>query len=109
MSASTTVDPSAPFEPRRRRHTARRRDLRRLRDGDVPPARALSGLCVGRRVAHAAPGARHVVDVTTQGFEPKSPPYVPDGEFAPFAVGYVEFPGFLRVEGRLTGRSTRSP
>lgn len=39
---------------------------------------------------------------TTQGFEPKSPPYVRDGEFAPFAVGYVEFPGFLRVEGRLT-------
>ena len=39
---------------------------------------------------------------TIQGFEPKSPPYVPDGEFAPFAVGYVEFPGYLRVEGRLT-------
>lgn len=39
---------------------------------------------------------------TIQGFEPKSPPYVPDGEFVPFAVGYVEFPGFLRVEGRLT-------
>lgn len=39
---------------------------------------------------------------TTQGFEPKSPPYVPDGEFEPFGVGYVEFPGYLRVEGRLT-------
>jgi uncharacterized OB-fold protein len=39
---------------------------------------------------------------TTQGFEPKSPPYVPDGEFVPFAVGYVEFSGYLRVEGRLT-------
>lgn len=39
---------------------------------------------------------------TTQGFEPKSPPYVPDGEFAPFAVGYVDFPDYLRVEGRLT-------
>jgi uncharacterized OB-fold protein len=40
---------------------------------------------------------------TTQGFEPKSPPYRRDGdEFVPFAVGYVEFPGFLRVEGRLT-------
>jgi uncharacterized OB-fold protein len=39
---------------------------------------------------------------TIQGFEPKSPPYVPDGEFVPFAVGYVEFPGNLRVEGRLT-------
>lgn len=41
---------------------------------------------------------------TTQGFEPPSPPYVRDGdgEFEPYAVGYVELPGFLRVEGRLT-------
>ena len=40
---------------------------------------------------------------TTQGFEPKSPPYIVDGgEFEPFAVGYVELPGTLRVEGRLT-------
>jgi uncharacterized OB-fold protein len=39
---------------------------------------------------------------TTQGFEPK-PPYVGGpGEFAPYAVGYVELPGALRVEGRLT-------
>jgi len=40
---------------------------------------------------------------TTQGFEPK-PPFVRDGdgEFEPYAVGYVEFPGYLRVEGRLT-------
>ena len=28
---------------------------------------------------------------TTQGFEPK-PPYVPDGDFVPYGVGYVEFP-----------------
>jgi uncharacterized OB-fold protein len=39
---------------------------------------------------------------TIQGFEPKSPPYVPTGEFAPYGVGYVEFDGYLRVEGRLT-------
>jgi uncharacterized OB-fold protein len=39
---------------------------------------------------------------TTQGFEPK-PPYVADGdEFEPYGVGYVEFDGLLRVEGRLT-------
>ena len=31
---------------------------------------------------------------TTQGFEPK-PPFVPDGEFEPYAVGYVEFSGLL--------------
>jgi uncharacterized OB-fold protein len=44
---------------------------------------------------------------TTQGFEPPSPPYVRDGEgeFAPYAVGYVELPGALRVEGRLTEAS----
>jgi uncharacterized OB-fold protein len=40
---------------------------------------------------------------TTQGFEPKSPPYLhEEGEFVPFALGYVEFAGYLRVEGRLT-------
>ena len=40
---------------------------------------------------------------TTQGFEPGAPPYVRDpGEFEPFAVGYVEFPGLVRIEGRLT-------
>jgi uncharacterized OB-fold protein len=40
---------------------------------------------------------------TTQGFEPKSPPYLAgDRGFEPFAVGYLEFPGLLRVEGRLT-------
>jgi uncharacterized OB-fold protein len=40
---------------------------------------------------------------TTQGFEPK-PPYVREGddEFVPYGVGYVEFEGYLRVEGRLT-------
>jgi uncharacterized OB-fold protein len=41
---------------------------------------------------------------TTQGFEPK-PPYVPEGEFEPYGVGYVEFPGYLRVEGRLAESS----
>lgn len=41
---------------------------------------------------------------TSQEFEPPSPPYSPDSDepFTPFAVGYVEFPGYLRVEGRLT-------
>jgi uncharacterized OB-fold protein len=40
---------------------------------------------------------------TTQGFEPK-PPYVgdDDAEFVQYGVGYVEFAGLLRVEGRLT-------
>jgi uncharacterized protein len=41
---------------------------------------------------------------TIQCFPPKSPPYVavaPD-EFEPYGVGYVELPGEVRVEARLT-------
>jgi uncharacterized OB-fold protein len=41
---------------------------------------------------------------TIQGFPPKSPPYAvddPEG-FEPFGVGYVELPGEVRVEARLT-------
>jgi uncharacterized OB-fold protein len=41
---------------------------------------------------------------TTQDFPPPSPPYTgPGGEgFAPFAVGYVELDGEVKVETRLT-------
>jgi uncharacterized OB-fold protein len=41
---------------------------------------------------------------TTQSFQPPSPPYTgPVGKaFAPFSVGYVELPGELKVESRLT-------
>lgn len=42
---------------------------------------------------------------TTQQFPPPSPPYAGTGEFEPFAVGYVELPGALRVEARLTEAS----
>jgi len=39
---------------------------------------------------------------TVQRFAPKSPPYVPPAEgFTPFAVGYVELPDGVRVEGVL--------
>jgi uncharacterized protein len=38
---------------------------------------------------------------TIQCFEPK-PPYVSDGAFEPYGVGYVELPGEVRVESRLT-------
>jgi uncharacterized protein len=42
---------------------------------------------------------------TTQEFRPPSPPY--DGDdtpetFQPYALGYVELPGELRVQGRFT-------
>ena len=40
---------------------------------------------------------------TVQRFRPKSPPYAgrPE-EFEPYGVGYVELPGEVRVEARLT-------
>ena len=39
-----------------------------------------------------------------QRFRPKSPPYAgdEDQEFEPYGVGYVELPGEVRVEARLT-------
>jgi uncharacterized OB-fold protein len=39
---------------------------------------------------------------TIQRFRPKSPPYTGPEEFEPFGVGYVELPGEVRVEARLT-------
>jgi len=41
---------------------------------------------------------------TIQAFAPKSPPYAVDDPeaFEPYGVGYVELPGEVRVEARLT-------
>jgi uncharacterized protein len=42
---------------------------------------------------------------TTQEFLPKNPPYAGEetaAEFRPYAVGYVELPGEVKVETRLT-------
>jgi uncharacterized protein len=41
---------------------------------------------------------------TIQCFPPKSPPYAggDDEDFEPYGVGYVELPGEVRVEARLT-------
>lgn len=37
---------------------------------------------------------------TVQRFQPKSPPYVPTSDqFEPFAVGYIELPEGVRIEG----------
>ena len=38
---------------------------------------------------------------TVQGFRPKAP-YTGPEPFEPYGVGYVELPGEVRVEGRLT-------
>lgn len=40
---------------------------------------------------------------TIQRFRPKSPPYAGPEAFEPYAVGYVELPGEIIVESRLTG------
>ncbi len=42
---------------------------------------------------------------TVQAFPPKSPPYAGDADpdtFVPYGVGYVELPGEVKVEARLT-------
>lgn len=42
---------------------------------------------------------------TVQGFPPKSPPFAGEVDpalFQPFGVGYVELPGEVKVEARLT-------
>jgi uncharacterized OB-fold protein len=42
---------------------------------------------------------------TVQGFPPKAPPYAGDVDpktFKAFGVGYVELPGELKIESRLT-------
>jgi uncharacterized OB-fold protein len=41
---------------------------------------------------------------TTQSFPPPSPPYLgaTDDAFVPFGIGYVELPGEVKVETRLT-------
>jgi uncharacterized protein len=40
---------------------------------------------------------------TVQRFRPKSPPYTGPEDFTPYAIAYVELPGAVIVEARLTG------
>lgn len=40
---------------------------------------------------------------TVQRFRPKSPPYAGPDAFTPYAIAYVELPGAVIVETRLTG------
>lgn len=70
------------------------------------PAQADCPRCAAQAMESIQLPARGVLwTFTTQEFPPKSPPYMPaagpDG-FRPFAVGYVEFPGVVKVEGLLT-------
>ena len=51
----------------------------------------------------ALPREGRIWSWTVQRFRPKSPPYAGPEDFAPFAIAYVELPGAVIVEARLTG------
>jgi uncharacterized OB-fold protein len=62
--------------------------------------------CTGDRIEQVELSTKGVLWTwTIQGFPPKSPPYI--GEIDPenfeaYGVGYVELPGEVKVEARLT-------
>lgn len=62
--------------------------------------------CAGTSTERVELGNRGTLwTFTIQGFPPKSPPYRGDANpesFVPFGVGYIEIPGQLKVETRLT-------
>ena len=68
------------------------------------PKQASCPKCTSGEVAEHLLGRRGTLwSWTIQGFAPKSPPYAGDpATFEPFGVGYVELPGEVRVEARLT-------
>lgn len=70
------------------------------------PRKSSCPRCCGQQVASTALARRGTLWTwTVQAFAPKSPPYASGeapGEFAPFGIGYVELPGQVRVEARLT-------
>lgn len=92
-------------------------DMRPIADqlftDEIPP-RLIGGrdAASGRIVFPCPPGGdfepfplqRHgtVWSYTIQRFRPKSPPYAGPEAFSPFPVAYVELPGEVIVEARLT-------
>jgi uncharacterized OB-fold protein len=67
------------------------------------PAQASCPKCTGEEVEQRLLSRRGVLWTwTVQGFRPKSPPYTGADPFVPYGVGYVELPGEVRVESRLT-------
>jgi uncharacterized protein len=68
------------------------------------PAQGSCAACTSSDVSERRLGRRGTLWTwTVQCFVPKSPPYAGAAEdFEPFGVGYVELPGELRVEARLT-------
>jgi uncharacterized OB-fold protein len=68
------------------------------------PRQASCAACTSRDVEDRLLGRRGALWTwTIQCFPPKSPPYAGAAEdFVPYGVGYVELPGEVRVEARLT-------
>ncbi len=62
--------------------------------------------CTGAETEEVLLGRRGTLWTwTVQGFPPKAPPYAGDVDpktFKAFGVGYVELPGQLKIESRLT-------
>ncbi|BBZ24286.1 Zn-ribbon domain-containing OB-fold protein [Mycolicibacter hiberniae] len=68
------------------------------------PRRDSCGSCGADGVVEAQLAIRGTLwSWTIQRFPPPSPPYVPTGDdFTPFGLGYVELPGEVIIETRLT-------
>jgi len=62
--------------------------------------------CAGSEMEPVSLGNRGTLWAwTIQGFPPKAPPYLGEtdpAKFKPYGVGYVELPGEVKVEARLT-------
>jgi uncharacterized OB-fold protein len=67
------------------------------------PVQAGCPRCGGTTEPTALPTRGTVWSWTVQRIAPKSP-FVVEGEYEPFTVGYVDL-GPLKVEGRITGRA----
>lgn len=75
-------------------------------DNHVFPYQSGCPRCAGSDVESVELGTRGTLWTwTIQGFPPKAPPYLgetdPD-KFKPYGVGYVELPGQVKIESRLT-------
>lgn len=75
-------------------------------DNHVFPFTKGCARCTGTEMERVRLGTRGKLWAwTIQGFPPKAPPYLGEADpakFRPYGVGYVELPGQVKVEARLT-------